>query len=76
MTELHENAYNKTLSRNEPKFKLWSNAGLMLTYKCNCSCEFCYYHCGPDKGGLMPVDMALGAWQSLKTSRAKKRKYT
>ncbi len=66
MTELHENAYNKTLSRNEPKFKLWSNAGLMLTYKCNCSCEFCYYHCSPEKGGLMPVDMAIGAWQSIK----------
>ncbi|MBN1974776.1 MAG: radical SAM protein [Sedimentisphaerales bacterium] len=66
MTELYENAYNKTLSRNEPKFKLWNNAGLLLTYKCNCSCEFCYYHCGPDKGGLMPIDMAIGAWQSLK----------
>ncbi len=66
MTELHENAYNKTLSRNEPKFKLWSNAGLMLTYKCNCLCEFCYYHCTPEKDGLMPVDIALGAWQSIK----------
>jgi hypothetical protein len=66
MTELYENTYNKTLSRNEPKFKLWSNAGLLLTYKCNCLCEFCYYHCGPDKGGLMPIDMAIGAWQSLK----------
>lgn len=66
MTELSENIYNNQLQRNEPKFKLWSSAGLLLTYKCNCSCEFCYYHCGPDKGGLMPVDMAIGAWQSLK----------
>ena len=66
MADLCENAYNKNLSRNEPKFKFWSNAGLLLTYKCNCACEFCYYHCDQNKGGLMPVDMALGAWQSLK----------
>jgi len=38
----------------------------MLTYKCNCACEFCYYNCDPDKGGLMPVDTAISAWQSLK----------
>jgi MoaA/NifB/PqqE/SkfB family radical SAM enzyme len=66
MTELSGNIYNRNLRRNEPKFKLWRSAGLLLTYKCNCSCEFCYYHCGPDKGGLMPVDMAISAWQSLK----------
>jgi MoaA/NifB/PqqE/SkfB family radical SAM enzyme len=66
MIELSENIYNSKLQRNEPKFKLWRSAGLLLTYKCNCSCEFCYYHCGPDKGGLMPVEMAIGAWQSLK----------
>lgn len=66
MTELSENIYNSKLKRNEPKFKLWRSAGLLLTYKCNCACEFCYYHCGPDKGGLMPIDMAIGAWQSLK----------
>jgi hypothetical protein len=74
MTELSENAYNKTLSRNEPKFKLWSNAGLLITYKCNCSCEFCYYHCSPDKGGLMPIDMAINAWQSLKNLAGKNAK--
>ncbi len=66
MIDINENIYNKHLVRNEPKFKLWRSAGLLLTYKCNCSCEFCYYHCGPDKGGLMPLDMAIGAWQSLK----------
>jgi len=38
----------------------------LLTYKCNCSCEFCYYNCGPEKNGLMPVDVAVGAWRSLK----------
>ena len=74
MTDLSENIYNSKLERNEPKFKFWSNAGLMLTYKCNCSCEFCYYHCSPEKGGLMPVDMALGAWQSLKNLVGEKAK--
>ena len=67
MIELAENTYNSRLSRSEPKFKLWRSAGLLLTYKCNCACEFCYYNCGPDKGGLMPVETAIGAWQSLRT---------
>jgi len=66
MTELAENIYNSQAARNEPKFKLWRSAGLLLTYKCNCACEFCYYNCCPEKNGLMPVDTAIGAWQSLK----------
>jgi len=66
MIELSENIYNSQTKRSEPKFKLWRSAGLLLTYKCNCACEFCYYNCSPDKGGLMPVDTAIGAWQSLK----------
>ena len=66
MIELSENIYNSLTTRSEPKFKLWRSAGLMLTYKCNCACEFCYYNCDPDKGGLMPVDTAISAWQSLK----------
>lgn len=65
MTDLAHNRYNARQRRDNPKLKLWRSAGLLLTYKCNCACEFCYYNCGPDKGGLMPVDMALGAWQSL-----------
>ncbi|MBN2315390.1 MAG: radical SAM protein [Sedimentisphaerales bacterium] len=67
MIELSENIYNSRVARNEPKFKLWRSAGLLLTYKCNCACEFCYYNCDPDKGGLMPVETLIGAWQSLKT---------
>jgi organic radical activating enzyme len=67
MTELSGNTYNKGSGRDEPKFKLWRSAGLLLTYKCNCACQFCYYNCSPDKGGLMPVDMALAAWKSLST---------
>jgi MoaA/NifB/PqqE/SkfB family radical SAM enzyme len=66
MTELSENIYNSQAARNESKFKLWRSVGLLLTYKCNCACEFCYYNCGPEKNGLMPVDMAISAWQSLK----------
>jgi MoaA/NifB/PqqE/SkfB family radical SAM enzyme len=66
MTELSENIYNSRAARDEPKFKLWRSAGLLLTYKCNCACEFCYYNCGPEKGGLMPVETAIGAWQSLR----------
>jgi organic radical activating enzyme len=64
---LSDNIYNKEAARDEPKFKLWRSAGLLLTYKCNCSCEFCYYNCGPRQNGLMPVDTAISAWQSLKT---------
>ena len=66
MIELSENIYNSLTTRSEPKFKLWRSAGLMLTYKCNCACEFCYYNCCPENGGLMPVDTAISAWQSLK----------
>jgi organic radical activating enzyme len=67
MMKLSDNIYNKELGRDKPKFKLWRSAGLLLTYKCNCACEFCYYNCSPDKGGLMPVEMALAAWESLRT---------
>jgi MoaA/NifB/PqqE/SkfB family radical SAM enzyme len=66
MIELSENVYNRQVARNEPKFKLWRSVGLLLTYKCNCACEFCYYNCDPDKGGLMPVETVISAWQSLK----------
>jgi sulfatase maturation enzyme AslB (radical SAM superfamily) len=67
MYELSENIYNKQAARQEPKFKLWRSAGLLLTYKCNAACEFCYYTCSPHKNGLMPIDTAISAWQSLKT---------
>ncbi len=67
MYKLSENIYNSDLARHQPKFKLWRYAGLLLTYKCNGSCEFCYYSCSPQKDGLLPVDTAISAWQSLKT---------
>ncbi len=65
MNKLSDNIYNLGVARSEPKLKLWSSAGLMLTYKCPASCEFCYYNSGPDKGGLMPIDMGIRAWRSL-----------
>lgn len=66
MTELGENIYNQTTGRAEPKLKVWRSAGLLLTYKCNAACEFCYYCCSPANDGLMPVETALGAWRGLK----------
>jgi hypothetical protein len=66
MLDLSENIYNRGLARNEPKFRLWRSAGLMLSYKCNAACEFCYYHCSPRKGGLLPVETCLAAWRSLR----------
>jgi len=65
MAELSENIYNRQVARHEPKFKLWRSAGLLLTYKCNAACEFCYYHCSPQKNGLMPIDTAISAWSAL-----------
>ncbi len=66
MLQLSDNIYNKDTTRIEPKFKLWRSAGLLLTYKCNCSCEFCYYNCSPQKDGLMSKDIFINSWQSLK----------
>ena len=71
---LSDNIYNRNLSHDQPKFKLWSSAGLLLTYKCNAACEFCYYNCNPQKNSPISIDAAIAAWQSLKIlagSRAK-----
>jgi len=65
--KLADNSYNAALTRNDPKFKLWRNAGLLITYKCNAECEFCYYNCSPSRGGLMPTDTVLSIWHSLKS---------
>ena len=66
MKTLGDNVYNRRVRADEPKLKLWRSAGLLLTYKCNCSCEFCYYNCSPQLGGLMGVDTAVEAWRSLR----------
>jgi len=66
MKKLSENIYNRRVGRSDAKLKLWRYAGLMLTYKCPAACELCYCNCGPESGGLMPVDMAISAWRSLR----------
>jgi MoaA/NifB/PqqE/SkfB family radical SAM enzyme len=66
MLELTDNIYNQKTAKADPKFKLWNSAGLLLTYKCNAACEFCYYNCSPQQNGLMPADTAVNVWQSLK----------
>jgi len=63
--KLSDNVYNQKTAKTDPKFKLWNSAGLLLTYKCNAACEFCYYNCSPQQNGLMTVDTAICAWQSL-----------
>ncbi len=65
MDRLGDNLYNKRRSRDESKLKMWRYCGLMLTYRCNASCAFCYYNCGPESGGLMSLDVGLGTWESL-----------
>ncbi len=66
MFDLSENIFNAGRQRDQSQFKLWRSAGLLLTYRCSAACAFCYYHCTPEKGGLLPVDTALAAWRSLK----------
>jgi hypothetical protein len=64
--QLYENIYNRHLRADEPKLKVWRYCGLIITYRCNAACEFCYYNCAPDRNGLMPVDTAIKVWQSLR----------
>ena len=66
MVELQDNVFNARQGRDASKLKLWRYAGLMLTYRCNAACRFCYYHCSPDAGGLMPTEMAMEAWAALR----------
>ncbi len=65
MFGLNDNTYNKTTAPNEPKLKLWTSMGLLLTYRCPAQCEFCYYNCSPEKSGLMSIENAIAAWQGL-----------
>jgi MoaA/NifB/PqqE/SkfB family radical SAM enzyme len=66
MLQLNDNVYNKTAAPDEPKLKLWTSMGLLLTYRCPAECEFCYYNCSPQKSGLLSIDNAVAAWQGLK----------
>jgi len=66
MAELSDNVYNQPTARDDAKFKLWRNVGLLLTYKCNAACEFCYYGCSPTQGGLMDIEIAIECWKSVR----------
>ena len=65
MLNLQDNVFNARQPRHRPKLKLWRYLGLMLTYQCNASCRFCYYHCSPQGEGLMSVETAILSWQGL-----------
>jgi MoaA/NifB/PqqE/SkfB family radical SAM enzyme len=71
MLQLSDNIYNQRLTRDEPQFRLWRSAGLMLTYQCSAACRFCYYNCSPAPSPLMPVEMAISVWRSLKNLAGK-----
>lgn len=69
MTSLEDNVFNRTRLQNEPKFKLWTSAGLMLTYRCPSRCACCYVFSGPEAGSKateMTVEMALDVWQAVR----------
>lgn len=66
MLQLNDNAYNARQPKGARLLKIWRYAGLLLTYRCNAACRFCYYNCQPQAGGLMPVDMAVSAAQGLR----------
>lgn len=68
VTRLEENVYNRLLSRDDRKFKLWTSAGLMLSYCCSSRCACCYVFSGPGVGGSnteMSETMALECWRGL-----------
>jgi hypothetical protein len=65
---LEDNIVNRQLRPDEPKFKIWHSAGLMLTYWCPSRCACCYVFSGPDAGSEqseMSVEFALDCWRAL-----------
>ncbi|OHB53994.1 MAG: hypothetical protein A2Y07_03790 [Planctomycetes bacterium GWF2_50_10] len=67
MIDLNDNIYNQTIARSEPKFKVWTWAGVMVTYRCTAACRFCYYGCGPGvKSPVLSVETAISVYTSLK----------
>ncbi len=66
---LYDNIYNQQLRPDQPKFKLWSSAGLMLTYYCPSRCACCYNFSGPEASNPqtdMSVELALNCWRSIR----------
>lgn len=66
MVNLEDNVFNARRRRGQARLKLWRYAGLLLTYRCNAACRFCYYYCHPQAGGLMATETALAAWAALR----------
>lgn len=66
--QLEDNVVNRQLRADEPKYKLWHSAGLMLTYWCSSRCACCYVFSGPEAGHgetEMSVDFAADCWREL-----------
>jgi organic radical activating enzyme len=64
-----ENIYNQQVGRDQPKFKVWTSAGLMLTYWCPSRCACCYVFSGPEAHSPdteMSVDLALQCWWAVR----------
>ena len=66
---LEDNVVNQILGPEQPKFKIWSSVGLMLTYWCPSRCACCYVFSGPDAGREeteMSVELALTCWRGVR----------
>ena len=67
--KLQDNIYNRALRKDQPKFKLWSSVGLMLTYWCPIKCACCYVFSGPRAGSPdteMSAEAAVAHWRSVR----------
>jgi len=66
---LEDNVYNRTLKQDKAKFKIWTSAGLMLSYRCPSRCACCYVFSGPTAGSdktEMSVELALECWRAVR----------
>ncbi|MBN1764770.1 MAG: radical SAM protein [Sedimentisphaerales bacterium] len=66
--KLDDNVVNHQLGPAEPKFKIWSSAGLMVTYWCSSSCVCCYVYSSPQANEAhteMTPEMAIQCWQDV-----------
>ena len=66
---LEDNVVNRILGPEQPKFRIWSSAGLMLTYWCPSRCACCYVFAGPDAGREeteMSVELAVACWRDIR----------
>ena len=66
---LKDNVINRILGPEQPKFRIWSSAGLMLTYWCPSRCACCYVFAGPDAGREeteMSVELAIACWRGVR----------